>query len=205
MNRSRARCKRFSKPAIAADMPDTLPKPDDLSQSAELAPPREPLPEPFWEAHGWTVTGAVLLVAVAAALWLRFRPLPKSPPPEPPAVEARRKLDALRASPPNVEALCTETARVVRRFLIRRLDLQPDELTTTELCIAVNRAPGIPADAAELATGFLRRCDVIKFAPDAALAGVDLLRDATEVIERLDRPGLPGQAPAIPPVSQSPR
>jgi hypothetical protein len=170
-------------------MPEILRQTNDFAASLKLTPPRDPLPLPFWQAHGWELAGLFGLVVCGVALWFRLGRRTRLQAAIPPARQARSELEALRGRVPDIK-LAIEAARIIRRFIVNRLALPPDELTTTELCAALRNRPGVAPETADRATDFLRRCDELKFAPDAKSPESDLIAAALDVVERLDEPAV---------------
>ena len=158
----------------------------DALLTVELAPPRPPLPEPFWTAHAWEIAAGFALAVIGLALWIRLARRTPTPPAVPPPVQARHDLQALSRRPAD-PVLAADTARIIRHYLILRLGLPREEWTTTELCDALQARQDVPSDITALAGGFLRKCDRLRFAPGPAVSGDDLVAGALNVVERLER------------------
>jgi len=163
----------------------------------KLAPPREPIPS-FWQGQRWEIAG-LLAVIICCAIALKRLEKNKKTPSVPASAQALRELEALRGRPQ--AELATETARVLRRFVLARFDLLPEEPTTAELSGALQRQGGVPRDVAGRVADFLRRCDALKFSPDATAPETDLLTEAFEIVDQVDAvesaepPVIPGAAP----------
>jgi hypothetical protein len=59
----------------------------NASVTLQLAPPREPLPEPFWRTYGWAIAGFALLVVAGVLVWARIMRRPKPAFSIPPAIK----------------------------------------------------------------------------------------------------------------------
>jgi hypothetical protein len=174
-------------------MEEVLRQTNDLVANLELAPPLDPLPEPFWSAHGLKIAALLVLLAIAIAVWVRLRRRSAPHITTPPAVQARRELQELRDR--NPEALPIETSRIIKRFLVEQLRLPRHEFTTAELGVSLRRHPAVPGDVAELAAVFLRRCDLLKFSAAARDPEADLIDAAADVVEQFERFGAGEPAP----------
>ncbi len=155
----------------------------NASVTLQLAPPRDPLPEPFWRTYGWAVVAFALFVAVGVWLWLRAARRTKPALSIAPAVQARRALEALREREPG-GALVVEVAGIVRRFLVGEFSLPTHEFTTTELGNTIRNHPASTSEIVADVENFLRRCDAIKFAARATSA--DLVAEALNLVDRVD-------------------
>jgi hypothetical protein len=157
----------------------------NASVTLQLAPPREPLPEPFWRTYGWAIAGFALLVVAGVLVWARIMRRPKPAFSIPPAIQARRALEALRGSAQS-EALASQIANTLRRFLMAEFSVPAHELTTPELSNTIRGHPTISSNIAAATDNVLRRCDAIKFAPHTTAAQTDLLAEALELVDRID-------------------
>ncbi len=136
----------------------------DEEKIPPLFPPRGPLPPGWWEQYGiWVIlAAAALLLLIAATVWLLLRPKP--PVVIPPETQARQTLEALRTEP-ETGAVLSRVSQVVRGYFRIAFHLAEGELTTSELCRALETAPEpAPELKAEVAR-LLRECDERKFAP----------------------------------------
>jgi hypothetical protein len=184
-------------------MEEVLRQTNDLVANLELAPPLDPLPEPFWSAHGLKIAALLVLLAIAIAVWVRLRRRSAPHLTTPPAVQARRELQELRDR--NPEALPIETSRIIKRFLVEQLRLPRHEFTTAELGASLRLHPVVPGDAAEFAAAFLRRCDLLKFSDATSRPETDLIAAAAEVVERFERFGTVESATIAAPDAQPSR
>ena len=155
------------------------------STTLQLAPPRDLLPEPFWRSYGWAVVALALLIG--AAMWLCVRAARRTKPalPIPPAVQAKRALEALRGREPN-EAPVIEVAEIIRQFLIAEFSLPAHELTTPELSKTIREHPTINREIVAAVESFLRRCDAMKFAPQTTPEQTDLVAEALNLVNNVD-------------------
>lgn len=166
-------------------MPAAANQTNTPATTLQLAPPREPLPEPFWRSYGWAVVALALLIGAAVGLWLRIARRTKPTLSIPPAIQARRALEALRGRAPS-DALVIDVAGILRQFLVGEFNLPAHELTTTELANAVRGHPTINGETASDVEAFLRRCDAMKFAARGTLAETDLIAEALDLVNRVD-------------------
>ncbi len=134
----------------------------------DIRGPRDPVVIPVPEKSSltpWLVAGGILTFsALAAWLWKRrTRTLAESS-----ALDrAREELRAVHAQRSSLEAdrLADEAAGVVRRFIDRKFGIAAPRRTTEEFLRSVSTAPGSPLSPhTDLLEGFLRSCDMAKFA-----------------------------------------
>jgi hypothetical protein len=114
----------------------------------------------------WWVLGALALAGVAALiLWfLRRRPARPEPPPVPPHVRARQRLNAALDLLHDPRAFCIDVSDALRWYLEERFHLRAPERTTEEFLLELQSSPDLaPAQKAGLGD-FLARCDLVKFA-----------------------------------------
>jgi hypothetical protein len=155
-------------------------KEDDL---LKLLPPHAELPPTFWEQHGLLVLLAALLlvVLIGIVVWLLVRP--KAPVIVPIEIQARLELQALRQQTENGRTL-SEVSRVLRRYVAGAFELPPEEMTTAEFCRLLAGQEEIGAELATSVSGFLRRCDELKFAPASSPVPIGAAAQALELVER---------------------
>ena len=176
---------------LAVERPDELPP---------LRPPRGELAPTFWEQYElWVLAGGVLLLAlVAFGIWVLTRP--KRPVVLPPAVQARRSLEPLRAQP-ETGNLLSQVSQHVRHYFQAAFELGREELTTTEFCRAIAGCEKVGSDLAGSVTGFLQECDRRKFAPVAELPPLGAVPKALELLETAET----RRAATEPPGANAPR
>lgn len=130
----------------------------------KLNPPLGEIPPSYWELHGNTVTGlcVVALLLVGLGVWLLLRPKPVVP--VPPAVEARKALEALTNRPED-GAVLSRVSQVLRHYIQAAFELPPGELTTAEFCRQMEGQERIGNELSGTIAKFLHQCDDRKFAP----------------------------------------
>lgn len=161
----------------------------DGAGAGELRPARDPLPEiegPWLERRWpWFAGGVAVLAAVLAgiAAWLR-------------RAAGRTRLTAFdRASsrlaglrgrglpgPEHVDPWYVELSDIVRRYVEERFSLRAPELTTEEFLLEAGRSAELTPAHRELLSGFLERCDRVKFARYNPGEGES--RDALDLVSR---------------------
>jgi len=144
--------------ALAADT-NGLPDP-----SSSLRPPRGEILPSFWEQYAaWVIFASVFLVmAIAFAIWLLARPKPAVPIHW--SIQARQELEPLRPLPED-GILLSRVSHILRHHLAAACGLSLDETTTSEFCQALLASERIGPDLAREIAGFLKKCDLLKFAP----------------------------------------
>jgi tetratricopeptide (TPR) repeat protein len=106
---------------------------------------------------------------------------------------ARRRLAAAPAG--HGDRVSAEAARAVAGFITDRLDLSNGEHTPAEIRHHLSSA-GVADELAAACARLLERCDQARFAGEAASSQCDaLIRDAGEMLTRLDRELRPGTTP----------
>jgi hypothetical protein len=140
----------------------------DLKQLHDVREPirlPEPPPWPRWPLGAAAV---VLVLGLAAGLWLaRRRRLPETPPLSPQAW-ALRELDRLQAlnlpAQGEINRYHTLLSDVLRRYLELRFQLHAPRQTTAEFLRAVETGQQLTTTQQALLSDFLQRCDMAKFA-----------------------------------------
>lgn len=188
---------------VVATTPALTVKVDSVlaGHSAEVEAPAPPFPPRFpWLPWTFGVLGAVALLALV--LWWRRRPGRRRPADDevrlPAHVTALRALSRLRhasrLTAEEIDAFYVEVSRILRGYLEERFGLHAPERTTDEFLAELNaQGQASPLDGRQRGAlgGFLRQCDLVKFA--RAQPGVDVheesLRTAEELVEatRADR------------------
>lgn len=120
---------------------------------------------------GWTWLGWVLLgvVLAAAAFWLcrqwrRRRALEAVPPPIPPHVRARQRLQEALAWLDQPREFCIRVSDALRQYLEERFDFHAPERTTEEFLVELKDSALLLPDQKSSLGDFLTRCDLVKFA-----------------------------------------
>jgi hypothetical protein len=154
----------------------------DTNDIPPLRPPLEAIPPGTWELYGtWIILGSIaaLLVLALVVRWL-LRPRPVIP--LPPELCARQTLEPLRG-PARDPVVLVKISRAVRAYFTGAFHLPPDEQTTTEFARILQGTPDIGPDLATTATGFLRRLDEKKFAPEDRHADWDPATEGLQLVE----------------------
>ena len=138
---------------------------------AEVEPPADPFAPPFRWLLWLGVLGLVLLLCVAAWLFVKqHRKLKPARviPPEPADLVAMRQLeelrDAPRATPAEVESFYVRLSDVLRTYIEGRFGLRAPERTTEEFLAEAEATPYLQSDQRETLRRFLAQCDLVKFA-----------------------------------------
>ena len=156
------------------------------NELSALLPPYAELPPTFWEQHGTTVgfIGIGTVAVAAFALWLLFRPKPK--PTIPPEVQARQALEALRQQPED-GAMLSQVSQVVRNYFIATFQLPTGEFTTAEFRDSLSGHEQIGVDLSTAVTSFLRDCDARKFSTATALAPLQAVDQALNLVAQAEQ------------------
>jgi len=152
----------------------------------DLQPPHGEIPPTFWEQYAWLVIAAVALLVIMAVVCAILWPRKKPPLIISSGVFARHALEALRNRKED-DVLLMEVSAVLRAYVVFAMGMPPIELTTAELREALKAHPKMTADLAAAITGFLEQCDRRKFAPKTAMAQVDAVGRALELVESIER------------------
>ncbi|MSU57195.1 MAG: DUF4381 family protein [Pedosphaera sp.] len=148
-----------------------------------LTPAYPEIPPTFWEQHGITITlaGLLALLVIGILVWLLLKPKLVAPPL--PEVHARRALENLRQRSEDGSVL-SEVSQILRRYLVATFAIPRDELTTAELCTALEGNPKVGDELFAAVSDFLRRCDERKFASATTPAPPGAAAQALELLER---------------------
>jgi hypothetical protein len=159
----------------------------------------------------WAI-GALVLLAVAALVWRRWRKRGRTaaaesaPPPLPPDAEALQMLDALAAGGnPDPKQFYFHLSAVIRHYMERRFEFPAAEMTTEELLPRVDRLPMAP-ELSQTLKAFCRAADPVKFAGAPADAG-RMARDlafARDLVHRTSATAEPGPEETDPPYPAGP-
>jgi hypothetical protein len=176
---------------------------ESLCSAAEdpltLLPPRGTLTASFWEQHGWLVVLVLcaVMACAAVAIWRLRRPKPVAV--VPPATIARQALQALHNSPED-DPLVLRVSQILRHYLTVALEFPPAEFTTAEFEAALRGHPRVAGELAAALTGFLRDCDVWKFAPTRSRPLTRFAPRALALVDQVEAQ----QAGPVPPTPQTP-
>ena len=175
-------------PALSVKVDSVL-----AGHTAEVEAPAPPFPPRFpWLPWGLGALGAAALLALV--LWWRRRSRRARPAEAevrlPAHVTALRALSRLRhasrATAEEIDAFYVEVSRILRGYLEERFGLHAPERTTDEFLAELNaQGQASPLDGLQRGAlaGFLRQCDLVKFA--RAQPGVDVHEESLRTAEGL--------------------
>jgi hypothetical protein len=133
----------------------------------DLRPIKPPvsIPNP-WVWLGWGLALALLAAAIAGLRWWRKKHQPQtpSPPPIPPHVRARQRLDRALKYLSDPRLFAFEVSDAVRLYLEERFDLHAPERTTEEFLTELQDSSALTAEQKACLGRFLQSCDLVKFA-----------------------------------------
>ena len=117
----------------------------------------------------WIAVGAVVLLLVAAAVGLILyfslrRKQIAVPPPIPPHVRAKQKLQEALALISQPKPFCILVSDTARFYLEERFNFRAPERTTEEFLHELQNTNLLLPDQKESLGEFLKRCDLVKFA-----------------------------------------
>lgn len=159
-----------------------------MTNDLTLAPPHAEIPPTVLELY-WPflvpAAFAALVFAAAAVLvaWLMLRPRP--PEDEPAAAHARRELARLRGQPASTETIAA-VSKVFRHYLLARLGLRGQQLTTQELGRKLQSSPRFGSHLAIPCGEFLQQLDEAKFSP-ATPSHSNAAEQALNLVERCEQ------------------
>lgn len=133
----------------------------------ELRDIKPPVDIPSGWAWLWWVLAALVLAALlglAWHCWRRRRAEVALPPPIPPHVRARQKLQEALALIGQPREFCILVSDTLRLYLEERFDFRAPERTTEEFLYELRGTTLLTAAQKERLGEFLRRCDLVKFA-----------------------------------------
>jgi hypothetical protein len=162
----------------------------------DIKPPLEIPNVWLWVAIGLAV---FLLVASAVGLILYFALRKKQvalPPPIPPHVRARRKLQDALALIAEPKPFCTLVSDTLRFYLEERFNFRAPERTTEEFLHELQATDRLLPDQKESLGEFLKRCDLVKFAryEPREIELRDLHTSAVRLVDETEAPPLPMDA-----------
>jgi hypothetical protein len=150
----------FASPA-GAQTSNRIPR--DITGIEELPPAPPPAGWPYWLAGALAGTAGLCLVG-----WRLGRTRPRSaplPPDQWALTELERVANAGLAESGQAERFHTLVSDVIRRFLELQYDLRAPRQTTPEFLRSLGQHSPLPAEQQARLAEFLRRCDIVKFAP----------------------------------------
>jgi MYXO-CTERM domain-containing protein len=129
------------------------------------APPFAP-PASLWP---YLAAAGALLALAALAFWRRRRPrLAAAQTALPPHVTALRSLARLRHAPrrtaAEIDGFYVEVSRILRAYVEQRFGWRAPERTTEEFLAELEQGQRLDDGQRRALAGFLRRCDLVKFA-----------------------------------------
>ena len=177
------------------------------------------LPFRFAEVSGYVKWGALVVLAVLAALWLlqrylarrgsSVRALFRPAPPQPPHVVAIEALETLHNQKlwqnNRHKQYYSALSDILRTYLAGRYGMGPLEMTSDEIIEAMRHVDQLPRKCALDLTTLLRDADLVKFAkamPDAEQNEADYLK-AYYFVEETKPVDVEGQSENDQPTSES--
>lgn len=119
----------------------------------------------WWVAGGTVVVGIAVLCVVWYIRWLRReQPEIQIPAHEWAFDELQKLLDDQLIEKGLVNEFYFRLSMIVRVYIERRFDLMAPEWTTQEFLIEMQRGEALPSEHRSMLGGFLRACDMVKFA-----------------------------------------
>ena len=165
---------------------NTAPPQPELPEIKDIAPPLDIFPYPTWMVVCAIIIALAVLAGIVALIVKNARNKPKPPPPTPRDI-ALRELETLR---PQVERqtpydFSISVSDVLRSYIGAEYHLHAREQTSPEFLAAISRSVKFSENEKSLLTGFLERCDLIKFARiDATSAdSAQLLGSAIDFVQ----------------------
>lgn len=158
------------------------------------------IPVPAWWQNPWVWVAGVLALLAVVWLWNRFKPvrvpapIVATPPPPgpPPHLEALRRIQDLRARHPKLSEyeVAHECSAILRQFLEERFTLPVTRQTTREFLSEARRVSELNALANAQLDAFLKFCDRLKFATEAATPARTLaaIGEAEQIIRQCVAP-----------------
>jgi hypothetical protein len=162
----------------------------------DIKPPVEIPNVWLWVAIGLAV---FVLMALAIGLILYFALRKKQvllPPPIPPHVRARRKLEEALALIAEPKPFCTLVSDTLRSYLEERFNFRAPERTTEEFLYELQATDRLLPDQKESLGEFLKRCDLVKFAryEPREIELRELHNSAVRLVDETEAPPVPMNA-----------
>ncbi len=136
----------------------------------EIRDIRPPMLLPGWGWMQWLGLIAVIAVAAMALFWWKKTRRPKSrqEPQKPPRQKALERIEALikrgLLDKGEVGLYYAELSDIVRWYFEEKFHIRAPEMTTEEFLSSLGANQGIPSAMKDLLAGFMRQCDMVKFA-----------------------------------------
>ena len=147
-----------------------LPAPSPAATNAatnDLRALRPPVDIPSPWTWLWVTLGVLALAALGWWVWrkwLRKVVIPPLPPPVPPHVRARRKLEEALKLLTEPRLFCIAVSDTLRVYLEERFTFRAPERTTEEFLLELQATNLLTPEQKQALGGFLSRCDLVKFA-----------------------------------------
>jgi hypothetical protein len=141
--------------------------PSSVAATNDIRPIRPPVavPDPWpWILGGTAMLFLLGFVAAGLILWFTRQKRRAIPPPVPPHVRARLKLDAALSVIHDPRAFAIAVSDAVRWYLEERFQLRAPERTTEEFLRDLQRTSALDASQKSSLGEFLEQCDLLKFA-----------------------------------------
>src|ERR1041384_7153374 len=143
-----------------------------LVKAPHTAPPEaadirglKPIIAPSTPWYAWLLGALALAGLITLVVWLiRRRPAKPAPPPVPPHVRARHRLNRALDLLTDPRAFCIEVSDALRTYLEERFQLRAPERTTEEFLVELQSSPTLIAGQKQTLAEFLASCDLVKFA-----------------------------------------
>ena len=149
----------------APPAPPTQPGQPPMPEIRDIAPPVDIFPYPTWMVAIAAIIALAMVAGIVALIVKKMRDKPKPLPPTPSEI-ALRELETLR---PQVERqtpydFSIAVSDVLRSYIGAQYRLHAREQTSPEFLSAISRSVKFSENEKSLLSGFLERCDLIKFA-----------------------------------------
>jgi hypothetical protein len=171
------------------------------NELSTLVPAYGEMPPTFWEQHETTIIVGSFAMLAVVFLFLRAMLRPKTPVVLPPEVVARQALAKLQRQPEDGKVL-SEVSQILRRYISVAFELPAAELTTAEFCTAIGANEKIGVEIAQTISGFLRECDERKFSSSPAVAPLNAVARALELVASAE--ARPSRSAPVPGAAMSP-
>lgn len=174
-----------------------------VTSTNDIRPIKPPVAVPNPWAWVFWIGGILLvltLLAMAFVWWRNARQRRSIPPPMPPHVRAREKIDAALMFIGDPRAFCIAVSDAVRVYLEERFNLRAPERTTEEFLRDLQNTSALTASQKMSLAAFLEQCDLVKFArfepPESSLR--ELHESALQLVHETQYEALPTDALNVP-------
>ena len=124
-------------------------------------------PARFFEINWFLISGAVLLLIVAAFSYISYRKMKERKPVRLPHETALEELEAVRAQllrNGDLKEYFVGVSDCVRRYIERAFRLKAPEMTSEEFLNSLRDSTALSVPHKDLLKGFMNACDLVKFA-----------------------------------------